>query len=80
MARHLVIVGEALSRVTDLVQALPHAVPAMSRHIGGRARGRVPVHRAEGVVREQVLEIGEDELLMLLFVNQPHLDHVPQRG
>ena len=79
MARPLVVEGEAAAGVADLADRFVEAQPLERRRrrvVDGRGRA---IHRLERVEREQVLDVGEDELLMLLLVMQPELDDLRGR-
>ena len=74
VARPLVVEREARSAVADLHQAAVMADPARGRGGGStRVRGTVQVDRAHGVRPQRVLDVGEDQLLVLLLVMQAQL-------
>ena len=80
VARTLVVEREARACVADLVHAARERHEArVARIRAGGMRGRLAVGRRERVLREQVLHIGEDQLLMLLFVVGAEQHHLAQR-
>ncbi len=73
VARRLVVEGEALAIVADLRQAAFQAPPrGVLRRNGVRHHGRgcALVGRPQRVAPEQVLDVGEDQLLVLLLMLQ----------
>jgi hypothetical protein len=76
VARHLVVEGEPLAGVPDLAEAARLRDPARLARADRRERPLLLVGRFERIAREQVLEVGEDELLVLLFVLQSELEQV----
>ena len=74
MPRRLIVESERAARVADL------AGPFRERSPGERRRGvsfraaRRPVRRMERIAREDVLDVGEDQLLVLLLVVEAELD------
>jgi hypothetical protein len=74
MARQLVIEAEALAVVADRGQAAIKAQPGQRRRRRGQRRGRVQIRRQQGALRQQVLDVGEHQFLMLLLVLQPQRD------
>jgi len=81
VARRLVVERERRAGVARLDVAAVEPDPAGRR---GRGRGRRvvahPHRRAQRVLREQVQQVGEDQLLVLLLVVQAQLDQVAGRG
>jgi hypothetical protein len=79
VARALVVEGEAVAVVTELDDAAGVRVPARGvlgdRLCGGwlAVRGDRSIRGLQRVVGEQVLEVGEDQLLVLLLVVQAEL-------
>ena len=76
MARRLVVEREARAVVADLDQPPP---ATRSSRAPARRAFAARVRRAQyagfsGLQREQVLDVGEDQLLVLLLVLQPELD------
>ena len=74
----LVVEGEAVTRMADFVQAAlmldPLEAPKRRRV---RPRAWAPVGRPQRVLRERVLDVGEDQLLVLLLVVDAQLEQAP---
>ena len=75
-----VVEGEAVAGVADLADALGEAQPLERRRVRRRrGRGAVgAIDRVERVEPEQVLQVGEHQLLVLLLVVQAELDDRPR--
>src|SRR4029079_504830 len=80
MARTLVVEREAGSVVTDLHETAGMGRPFQGRDLGrGRRRGGPearPIRGPQRVRPQRVLDVGEDELLVLLLVLQSQLDAI----
>jgi hypothetical protein len=68
MPRRLVVEREERPGVSDLDEAGLVAVPAQRRSGALRALGRLDVGGIQRTARKEVLQVGEDQLLMLLLV------------
>jgi len=74
MAGPFVVEGEPDALVSDVDQASFDPVPR-DRHLGGRwLDWRLDVGGGEGVTRQQVECVHQDEFLVLLFVVDAELD------
>jgi hypothetical protein len=80
VARTLIVECEAGARVPHFAHAAPARDEAHLARLGSRGvRSGLAVDRRERILREQVLHVGEDQLLVLLLVVRAELDHVAQR-
>ncbi|MNP16199.1 hypothetical protein D3C76_1085860 [compost metagenome] len=75
MARRLAIEGETVAAVADALHAAGEAMPAQRRGRDRRRRRQVAaIDRVQRVLREDVLDVHEQQLLVLLLVLQAQLD------
>jgi hypothetical protein len=68
-----VVEGEPAAFVADLAQAGLEADPADMASVDGRERPAFLVRGPHRVARQQVFQVGEDELLVLLLVVRAEL-------
>ena len=68
VARSFVVECKAVSGVAEFVNAFLVPDPAAPARIDGGQRPRLAIDRVQRVLRKQMLEIGEDQFLVLLFV------------
>ena len=82
MPRPLAIEGEALAVVPDLDDAAIVLAIIRWRAVGpgDRDRAGIPIGRTQGVLREQVKDVGEQKLLMLLFMIAAEFDQIRNSG
>ncbi len=76
MARHLVVEPEAAAIMADVVKPAGEGDPARLARPDRSQGPLLLVRRPERVARQQVLEVGEDELLVLLLVLQAQLEQL----
>src|SRR5208337_3063567 len=79
MSRFLVVEGKACRLMADRPQAARKRNPAWSSG-PGMCHGLGPtfaIRRASGIARQGVLDVGEDQLLVLLLVVQPQDERAP---
>jgi hypothetical protein len=74
MARCFVVEGEALAFKADVIQPFGKFQPGRRRRSCSPGDGRSTVDRMQRIQREQILEIGQEQLLMLLLVVQAEHD------
>jgi hypothetical protein len=74
MTRQLVVEREPVARVAERLQAAGIADPVGATRAHRREGPSGAIHRLGRIAREQVLEVGEDELLVLLLVVEAELD------
>jgi hypothetical protein len=74
MARALVVESERVALVADPADPLVPAVPGGRLGLRGRSLGELPIDGRERISGEEVLDVGQDQLLVLLLVVQPELD------
>ena len=71
MTRAFVIVAEAVASVTDLANRLREIDELERRDCGvAIASGSFAKNRMKGILREDMFDVGDEQLLMLLFVMQ----------
>src|SRR5262249_7013615 len=70
MTRRFVVESETVALRTNRIHARWELEPGERVHLRGWFWARSPVRRAQGVEREQILDVGEQQLLMLLLVMQ----------
>ena len=83
MARPLVVEREAGPVVTDLDETAGMRRPFQGGDLGGAGRGRPRVRTIRGPQRvrpQRVVDVGEDELLVLLLVVEAQLDAIESLG
>lgn len=68
VARQLVVEAEAGAAVADLGQAALEVQPAQRPDRAGGRQRRIQVGRVQRILRQQVLQVGQDQLLVLLLV------------
>ena len=76
MARPLIVESKPVARVTEPVNS---AIKGLPVHLAGRARvhGRSVVgRRGEGMARENVFDVRQEQFLVLLFVSDSEGDEV----
>ena len=74
MARRLVVEAEIGAGVPDFAHTRLERNPAPLACVNLGERPLLLVCRLQGIAREQVFYIGQDEFLMLLFMVQSELD------
>src|SRR4051794_10020454 len=74
MAWRLVVETESVPGVADVVHPGLHTNPPPLAALYRGERPLLLIDRFHGVARQQVFHVGQDELLMLLFVMQSELD------
>ncbi len=80
MHRQFVVEGETAVAMTDFVDAAGNVEPSQRRR-GGRGGSRLgPIARADRIAPEGVLDVGHEQLLMLLLMLQAELDQRQDRG
>ncbi len=80
MRRRLVVEAEAVPAVADLVHRGRHVEPAERRDRLGAAQPGLAIDRADRVAREGMLDVGQQQLLVLLLVVQAERDQRRQGG
>lgn len=74
MARRFVVEAESVAGMADLLHAAVERYPVWLGRGRRHRRRAFEVCRLERIAREQVLEVGDDQLLVLLLVMQTQLD------
>ena len=65
-----IVEGEPVASVPDFVQACVHVDPVRRARMHGRQRPLLLVGRLDWIARQQVLNVGKNQFLMLLLVMQ----------
>src|SRR5439155_7778285 len=74
VTRALVVEREPLARMADLGRARLVPVPAQRGRASSRDLRRLSIDGMQRILRQQMLHVGQQELLMLLLVVQAELD------
>ena len=76
MAGEFVIKAESIAAIADFNQSASVVQPSMRLRVVAALEARFRINRLQGIGPESVLDVGRDQLLMLLFVMHSQFDAV----